>query len=91
MTNVFEIGRVCVKTRGRMAGRLCVVTGILDKSFAEVTGPKELTGVKRKRSNIDHLEPTKHKLDIKEKAVDKTVLEAIEKAGIKELFEGKKK
>lgn len=84
--SAIEIGRVCIKTQGRFAGAVCVVTSILDKSFAEVTGPKELTGVKRKRANMDHLEPTKHKLEIKEKASDKAVLEAIEKAGLTKVF-----
>lgn len=89
MDSAIEVGRVCVKTHGRFSGSLCVITAILDKSFVEVTGPKELTGIKRKRANMDHLEPTKHKVAVKEKATDKAVLEAIEKAGLSELFGAK--
>lgn len=80
---VFEIGRVCIKTAGREAGKYCVVVKKEEnKSFVLVTGPKLLTGVKRRRCNIAHLKPTEHKLDIKEDAKDEEVIEAYEVAGL---------
>jgi len=76
-----EVGRICVKIAGREAGRKCVVVDVIDKNFALVTGPKQLTGVKRRRVNINHIEPTPEKVDIKRGASDEEVMAALEKAG----------
>lgn len=67
---VIEVGRVCIKTAGREAGRKCVVVKLLDENFVVVTGPKELTGVKRRRVNVKHLVPLNIKIDIEEDADD---------------------
>jgi large subunit ribosomal protein L14e len=77
-----EVGRVCVKTAGREAGRYCCILKKIDEQFVLITGPKILTGVKRRRCNIDHLEPTPFTLDIKEDAGEKEVIEAYKKAGL---------
>ncbi|MCE4617765.1 MAG: 50S ribosomal protein L14e [Desulfurococcales archaeon] len=77
-----EIGRICVKTRGREAGRKCVIVDIIDENFVLVTGPKTLTGVRRRRVNIDHIEPTSKKIDIEKGASDEEVLNAITSAGL---------
>ncbi len=74
---MIEVGRVCVKIAGREANRACVVVDIIDENFVLVTGPKAVTGVKRRRCNIKHLEPTKYKIDIKRGASDKEVFEAL--------------
>jgi len=79
-----EVGRVCVKIAGRESGRKCVIVDIIDDNFVLVTGPKSLTGVKRRRANIKHLEPTEVKVDIRRGAEDEEVLKAIEEAGLKE-------
>jgi len=79
---VLDIGRVCLKISGREAGKYCCVLKNIDKSFVLITGPKLLTGVKRRRCNIEHLEPTEYKLDIKEEATDEEVIAAYEKAGL---------
>jgi len=79
-----EVGRICVKTRGREAGRKCVIVEIIDKNFVLVTGPKEVSGVKRRRANVNHLEPTDKKIDIPKGASDEEVLEALKKAGLLE-------
>lgn len=84
---MIEVGRVCVKTMGREAGRKCVVVDIIDENFVLITGPKTLTGVKRRRANIKHVEPTPYKLEIPRGASDDEVIKAIEKAGLRELFE----
>ena len=44
-----EVGRVCVKVAGRESGKKCVIVDVMDKSFVVVTGPKKVTGVKRRR------------------------------------------
>lgn len=54
----------------------------LDESFVLVTGPKLLTGVKRRRTNILHLKPLEYKLEIKEEASDEEVIEAYKKSGL---------
>ncbi len=76
-----EVGRICVKIAGREAGRKCVVVDVIDKNFALITGPKQLTGVKRRRVNINHIEPTAEKIDIKRGASDEEIMAALEKAG----------
>ncbi|MET1101598.1 MAG: 50S ribosomal protein L14e, partial [Pyrodictiaceae archaeon] len=59
-----EVGRICIKSAGRLAGRKCVIVDLIDENFVLVTGPKDISGVKRKRSNIKHLIPTPEKIDI---------------------------
>lgn len=77
-----EIGRICVKLLGREAGRKCVIVDLIDENFVLVTGPKSLTGVKRRRANIKHLEPTDKKIELSRGASDEEVLKAIEEAGL---------
>jgi large subunit ribosomal protein L14e len=62
--NAISLGRIITKIMGREAGRRAVVTQIIDKSFVEVSGPYELTGVKRRRVNISHIEPSQYSLKI---------------------------
>ncbi len=76
-----EVGRICVKIAGREAGRKCIVVDVIDKNFALITGPKQITGVKRRRVNINHIEPTPEKIEIKRGASDEEIIEALEKAG----------
>lgn len=82
MPRVFDIGRVCVKIAGREAGRKCVVVDIVDDNFVIVTGPKALTGVKRRRVNVKHLEPLPYKVELQRSASDEEVLKALEQAGL---------
>jgi len=72
-----EVGRICVKTTGRETGKRCVIVDLIDKNFALVTGPQSVTGVKRRRANISHLEPTEEKIKIKRGASDEDVAEAL--------------
>ena len=73
---VMEIGRVCVKLAGHDAGKRCVIVDVLDSNYVVVSG----AGVKRKRCNIAHLEPTDKKLDIPKGASDEEVKRALEAA-----------
>jgi large subunit ribosomal protein L14e len=80
-----DIGRVCIKISGREAGKYCVVLKVgkdKESAFAWITGPKLLSGVKRRRANIGHLEPTPYKLDVKEDATDEEVISAFEKSAL---------
>lgn len=77
-----EVGRVCKKLTGREAGRYCVVVDLIDESYLLVTGPRNVSKVKRRQCNILHLEPTEDKLDIKKGAPDADVEKALKKAGL---------
>ena len=48
-----EVGRKCIKTAGREAGKECEIVAIIDENFVEVKGDE----VKNRRCNINHLEP----------------------------------
>jgi len=72
-----EIGRICIKTHGRESGKECIIIDIIDKSFVLITGPKNISGVKRRRVNVSHLEPTKNVLDIIRGATDEEVEKAL--------------
>jgi len=77
-----EIGRIAVKVSGREAGKKCVIVDVIDKNFVLVTGPKQLTGVRRRRANIAHLAFTPHKIEIQKGASDEEVMKALEKANL---------
>jgi large subunit ribosomal protein L14e len=76
-----EVGRVCVKVAGRESGRKCVIVDVMDKSFVMVTGPKKLTGVKRRRVNINHVAPLEDAIQVKRGASDEEVTQMLEAAG----------
>lgn len=71
-----------MKVVGRESGGYCVVLKGDDGTFAMVTGPKILTGVKRRKANVLHLEPTQYKVDISDDASDEQVASALEKSGL---------
>ena len=82
-----EVGRVVMKVAGREAGKYAVVIKTsgeekADRSFVTITGPKLLTGIKRRKCNVNHLEPLPYVLEIKEDASDEEVLAAFEKANL---------
>lgn len=85
-----EVGRVCMKVAGREMGKYCTVLKKENDAFVLVTGPKLLTGIKRRRCNVDHLEPMPYLLEIKEDAGDEEVLAAFEKAGLITKFDLKR-
>ena len=76
-----EVGRICVKTFGREAGKKCVIVDVIDKNFVLITGPKSLSKVKRRKANVNHIEPTEEKIDIKRGAVDEEIVQALKAAG----------
>jgi len=77
-----EVGRVVMKTAGREAGKYAVVLKKMDSAFVLISGPKILTGVKRRRCNINQLQPLQHILEIKEEAADEDIISALEKSNI---------
>jgi len=77
-----EIGSICVKTLGREKGKQCVVIDLIDKNFVLVTGPPNITGVKRRRAKVRHLEQTPDKINVKKGSSDEEVAQSIEKSKI---------
>ena len=75
-----EVGRICVKLTGRETGKKCVIVDVIDKNFALVTGPKSVTGIRRRRTNVDHLEPTVEMVELKKGATDDEVEKALTKS-----------
>jgi len=61
-----EVGRICIKLTGREAGRKCIIVDIMDKNFVLITGPKNVTGVKRRKYGVINLDkpagPTSHEV-----------------------------
>ena len=81
MLTAIEVGRICVKTFGREAGKKCVIVDVIDKNFVLVTGPKSVNKVKRRKANVNHIEPTQEKIEINRGAADEDVIEALKAAG----------
>lgn len=79
---VIKVGSICVKLTGREAGRKCVVVDVIDENFVLVTGPKEITGVRRRRCNVKHLEYTPLSINIPRGASDEDIIKALEEAGL---------
>ncbi len=76
-----EVGRICVKAAGRETGRKCIIVDVMDKSFVLITGPKKVTGVKRRRVNMNHIEALQDKIDVKRGASDEEVVATLETTG----------
>jgi large subunit ribosomal protein L14e len=76
-----EVGRICVKLSGREAGKKCVIVDVVDKNFVLITGPKAVSGIKRRRANISHIEPTSEKIEMKRGATDEEIVEVLKTAG----------
>src|SRR5438445_11898163 len=82
----FEVGRVCMKIAGHEAGRYCTVLKKLDKQFVLVSGPRILTGVKRRKCNLAHLEALPYSLDVSESTSDDELIKAYQRAKLVEKF-----
>jgi large subunit ribosomal protein L14e len=76
-----EVGRLCKKQKGRETGKKCVIVDVMDKSYALITGPKKVTGIKRRRVNINHLQPLEERIDIKRGASDEEVTSSLKSTG----------
>ncbi len=84
-----DIGMICIKTVGKETGKKCVVTDIIDKNFVMITGPKEVTGVKRRRASVKHLLSTDEVIDIKKGISDKELVNILKKSGKLDFMKGK--
>jgi large subunit ribosomal protein L14e len=74
---MYSIGRICVKTAGRDAGKYCVIIEQIDNDYVMIDGE-----TRRRKCNIDHLEPTDKTVELKKGADNKAVVSALNDAGI---------
>ncbi|MFQ6050394.1 MAG: 50S ribosomal protein L14e [Candidatus Hydrothermarchaeota archaeon] len=84
--SAIEVGRICIKTAGREARKPCVIVDIIDKNFVLVTGPKEISGVRRRKCNVKHLEPTDYVIDIEKGDPDEKIKIKLEKSNLIDKF-----
>jgi large subunit ribosomal protein L14e len=70
---MLEPGRIVLKIAGREAGKYAVIVENNNDGFVLITGPKAVTGVKRRKCNIEHIEPTEHAFEINAKADDNSI------------------
>src|SRR5512136_970376 len=75
-----DVGRICVKLLGRESGKKCIIVDIVDKNFVLITGPKQLNGIKRRRVNVSHIEPTERKVNIKRGESDEELMKTLDEA-----------
>ena len=73
-----EVGRICVKITGREAGKKCIIVDVIDKNFLLITGPKQVNGVKRRRVNVSHVEPTEKKVNMSRGESDEEIMKALD-------------
>lgn len=72
-----QVGRIVTKTMGREAGERAVIAAIIDKNFVLLSGAG-ISKVRRRRANIDHVEPMDILVDIAKEADDATIKAAVE-------------
>ena len=70
-----DVGRVCIKLTGRESGKKCVIVDIIDRNYVLISGPEELTGLRRRRAKMRHLQPLDEKLEITRGASDEEIME----------------
>ena len=75
--SAMDVGRICVKLTGREAGSRCVIVDVVDRNYVIVTGPLEITGVRRRRVNMSHLQPLDEVIEISRNASDEEIAELL--------------
>jgi large subunit ribosomal protein L14e len=75
---IFDVGRVCRKTSGSEAGKLCIVLTKPDKNEVVVVGPN----VKKGKVNIAHLEPLPNTVHAGKETDAAEVTELLRKEGL---------
>jgi large subunit ribosomal protein L14e len=70
-----EIGQICIKTKGREAGRRAVVLSSEKNGRVLIDGTK----IKRKECNILHLFPLKETIKVGKEAKHEEIVKALEK------------
>ena len=74
---MIEIGRACIKTKGRERNRKCVIIDVLNDKFVLIDGE-----VKRRRCNINHLKILPQKIEIEKGAATEEVIKKMKEANL---------
>ena len=74
---MLDIGRICIKTAGKDAGKKVVIVDAIDDNFVMIDGQ-----VKRKRCNILHLEPTQMTIKLKKNSPHQEILKEFKQLNI---------
>ena len=82
--SVYDIGRVCVKTTGREAGKYCVIVDVIDKNYVLIDG----LNVRRRRANYKHVEPIADMIEIKKGASHDDIEAAVKKEKLEKKLKG---
>jgi large subunit ribosomal protein L14e len=56
------VGSVCMKNRGRDAGKKCVVVNLVDANYVEILSAGRK---KRRKCSVRHLEPLGERIELK--------------------------
>ncbi len=88
---IVQVGSICIKNKGREKGSKCVIVDIVDNKYVLVTGPKKITGVKRRRANILHLDLTDKSIEVSKGASDEEVEKKLLESGLLEFMKEKAK
>jgi len=75
---MFEIGRLCIKTAGRDAGKKAIIINIIDEKYVMIDGE-----TRRRKCNISHLEPLDKVIKINKDASHEDVKKEFNKLGLK--------
>lgn len=75
---IFDVGRVCRKTRGIDAGKICVIAAKPEKGIAMVIGPN----IAKTKANLRHLEPTPTTIKIDKNTSQPEITELLKKEGL---------
>ncbi len=73
-----EIGQLAIKIAGRDAGRECLIVQKIDDNFVMVDG-----NTRRRKCNVDHLEFSSQRAQLKEGAGHEEVAKALQSLGVK--------
>lgn len=71
--SAYDVGRVCLKLKGREAGARCVIVDVIDRNYVVVAGPE----VRRRRVNMSHLVPLDEAVRVQRGASDEEVAGAL--------------
>lgn len=71
---MIEVGRLCVKTAGRDAGKKCVIVDVLDANTVLIDGE-----TRRRKCNIMHLLPLRETVEVQKGASHEQVAEVLKK------------
>jgi large subunit ribosomal protein L14e len=74
---MFDIGRVCMKTAGRDAGKTCVIIDVLESQMVMIDGQ-----TRRRKCSVTHLEPLDKTVEISKNAANSEVVAALKGIGI---------